>query len=208
MSDTATTTIPSFEPVLKALKDVTGQFQFGTAAREYVERSASRAQESLTRYHHNATSFSRSLEVSAFHGIETYANISRNAAELAYRNARAQLGLVQSLAGVKSFEEGVRVYTDYLKNANETNLAALRGAADYVKDRVTEALTGDENLLRAQKIEIAFIVDDNLIGNKKAIKLLLHDLVAYQRANAYPFDFFTEASLDLAEEGSGRILPQ
>jgi radical SAM superfamily enzyme YgiQ (UPF0313 family) len=54
--------------------------------------------------------------------------------------------------------------------------------------------------LRAQKIDIAFIVDDNLIGNKKAVKVLLRDLVAYQRANSFPFDFFTEASLDLAED--------
>jgi radical SAM superfamily enzyme YgiQ (UPF0313 family) len=54
--------------------------------------------------------------------------------------------------------------------------------------------------LRAQKIDIAFIVDDNLIGNKKAIKPLLRDLIAYQRAHGYPFDFFTEASLDLAED--------
>jgi radical SAM superfamily enzyme YgiQ (UPF0313 family) len=54
--------------------------------------------------------------------------------------------------------------------------------------------------LRAQKIEIAFIVDDNLIGNKKAVKALLRDLIAYQEANGYPFDFFTEASLDLAED--------
>src|SRR5438105_246633 len=54
--------------------------------------------------------------------------------------------------------------------------------------------------LRRQKIDIAFIVDDNLIGNKKAIKVLLRDLVAYQKANGYPFDFFTEASLDLAED--------
>jgi radical SAM superfamily enzyme YgiQ (UPF0313 family) len=54
--------------------------------------------------------------------------------------------------------------------------------------------------LRAQKIDIAFIVDDNLIGNKTAIKPLLRDLIAYQRANGYPFDFFTEASLDLAED--------
>jgi radical SAM superfamily enzyme YgiQ (UPF0313 family) len=54
--------------------------------------------------------------------------------------------------------------------------------------------------LRAQKIDIVFIVDDNLIGNKKAIKGLLRDLIAYQRAHAYPFDFFTEASLDLAED--------
>jgi radical SAM superfamily enzyme YgiQ (UPF0313 family) len=54
--------------------------------------------------------------------------------------------------------------------------------------------------LRAQKIDMAFIVDDNLIGNKRAIKPLLRDLIAYQRANGYPFDFFTEASLDLAED--------
>jgi radical SAM superfamily enzyme YgiQ (UPF0313 family) len=54
--------------------------------------------------------------------------------------------------------------------------------------------------LRAQRIEIAFIVDDNLIGNKKAIKVLLRELIAYQKANGYPFDFFTEASLDLAED--------
>jgi radical SAM superfamily enzyme YgiQ (UPF0313 family) len=54
--------------------------------------------------------------------------------------------------------------------------------------------------LRAQKVDIAFIVDDNLIGNKKAIKELLRDLIAYQQAHGYPFDFFTEASLDLAED--------
>jgi radical SAM superfamily enzyme YgiQ (UPF0313 family) len=54
--------------------------------------------------------------------------------------------------------------------------------------------------LRAQKIDIAFIVDDNLIGNKKAIKVLLRDLISYQQAHGYPFDFFTEASLDLAED--------
>ncbi|HYT95039.1 MAG TPA: radical SAM protein, partial [Gemmataceae bacterium] len=54
--------------------------------------------------------------------------------------------------------------------------------------------------LRAQGVRITFIVDDNLIGNKQAIKLLLRDLVAYQEAHGYPFVFFTEASLDLAED--------
>ena len=54
--------------------------------------------------------------------------------------------------------------------------------------------------LRAQNIDIAFIVDDNLIGNKKAIKVLLRDLIAYQQKHGFPFDFFTEVSLDLAED--------
>ena len=54
--------------------------------------------------------------------------------------------------------------------------------------------------LRAQGVFIAFVVDDNLIGNKKAVKLLLHDLVAWQRSHGFPMRFFTEASLDLAED--------
>src|SRR5581483_3609585 len=54
--------------------------------------------------------------------------------------------------------------------------------------------------LRAQKIDVAFIVDDNLIGNKKAVKALLRDLIAYQQREGYPMNFFTEASLDLAED--------
>jgi hypothetical protein len=38
-----------------------------------------------------------------------------------------------------------------------------------------------------------------LIGNKKAIKLLLRDVVAWQEEQGYPLMFATEASIDLAE---------
>jgi radical SAM superfamily enzyme YgiQ (UPF0313 family) len=54
--------------------------------------------------------------------------------------------------------------------------------------------------LRAQKMKFVFIVDDNLIGNKKAIKVVLRDVIAYQQAHGFPFTFSTEASLDLAED--------
>jgi len=63
-----------------------------------------------------------------------------------------------------------------------------------------EQIIAELEALRAQEIDIAFIVDDNLIGNKKAIKPLLRELIAYQKKHGYPFDFFTEASLDLAED--------
>jgi radical SAM superfamily enzyme YgiQ (UPF0313 family) len=48
--------------------------------------------------------------------------------------------------------------------------------------------------------QTVFIVDDNLIGNKRAIKLLLRDVIAWQRAKGYPLMFATEASIDLAED--------
>jgi radical SAM superfamily enzyme YgiQ (UPF0313 family) len=54
--------------------------------------------------------------------------------------------------------------------------------------------------MRAQKMRIVFIVDDNLIGNKKAIKEVLREIVAWQEKNAYPLTFFTEASIDLADD--------
>jgi radical SAM superfamily enzyme YgiQ (UPF0313 family) len=66
--------------------------------------------------------------------------------------------------------------------------------------KTSAQIIAELDALRAQKIDIAFIVDDNLIGNKKAIKVLLRDLIAYQEANGFPFDFFTEVSLDLAED--------
>ncbi len=49
-------------------------------------------------------------------------------------------------------------------------------------------------------MKIVFVVDDNLIGNKKAIKPILRDIIEWQQENEYPLTLFTEASLDLAED--------
>jgi radical SAM superfamily enzyme YgiQ (UPF0313 family) len=45
-----------------------------------------------------------------------------------------------------------------------------------------------------------FMVDDNFIGNKRNVKLLLKDLKIWMAAHDYPFRFHTEASLDLAQD--------
>ena len=45
-----------------------------------------------------------------------------------------------------------------------------------------------------------FMVDDNFIGNKRNVKLLLHDLAPWQAERGYPFYFSTEASVNLAED--------
>jgi radical SAM superfamily enzyme YgiQ (UPF0313 family) len=45
-----------------------------------------------------------------------------------------------------------------------------------------------------------FIVDDNFIGSKKAVRPLLVELARWQREVGYPFTFYTEASLNLAAD--------
>jgi radical SAM superfamily enzyme YgiQ (UPF0313 family) len=49
-------------------------------------------------------------------------------------------------------------------------------------------------------LRIAFVVDDNLIGNKKAIKQILREVIIWQERNGYPMSLFTEASIDLADD--------
>ena len=45
-----------------------------------------------------------------------------------------------------------------------------------------------------------FIVDDNFIGNKKNVRLLLPALAEWQKRNGYPFSLLTEHSVNLADD--------
>jgi radical SAM superfamily enzyme YgiQ (UPF0313 family) len=45
-----------------------------------------------------------------------------------------------------------------------------------------------------------FIVDDNFIGNKREIKKMLPRLIEWTQTHQYPFQFVTEASINLAED--------
>ncbi len=45
-----------------------------------------------------------------------------------------------------------------------------------------------------------FLVDDNFIGNARAAKALLPEIASWNRAHQHPFDYFTEASVNLAAD--------
>ena len=66
--------------------------------------------------------------------------------------------------------------------------------------KTTEMVISEIQAQHDQGVRVIFLVDDNFIGNKKAAKVILRAIVAWQRENGYPLSFFTEASLDLAED--------
>jgi radical SAM superfamily enzyme YgiQ (UPF0313 family) len=48
--------------------------------------------------------------------------------------------------------------------------------------------------------DLVFVVDDNLIGNKKAIREIIRDVIVWQERHNYALSLFTEASIDLADD--------
>lgn len=67
--------------------------------------------------------------------------------------------------------------------------------------KTTEQMLGELDHLYAlgYRGQVDF-VDDNMIGNKKALKLFLPHLVDWQKKHGYPFEFSTEASVNLADD--------
>ncbi|MBI3890715.1 MAG: B12-binding domain-containing radical SAM protein [Candidatus Wallbacteria bacterium] len=72
--------------------------------------------------------------------------------------------------------------------------------------RVPRAKTTEQTLAELQSLYDLgyrgplFLVDDNFIGNKKAVRALLEKLIPWMEQRDFPFYLITEASLNLAED--------
>jgi radical SAM superfamily enzyme YgiQ (UPF0313 family) len=66
--------------------------------------------------------------------------------------------------------------------------------------KTAEQVIAELEAMRRAGMRMVFVVDDNLIGNKKAIKPILRAVADWQQKHGYPFSLFTEASIDLADD--------
>jgi radical SAM superfamily enzyme YgiQ (UPF0313 family) len=72
--------------------------------------------------------------------------------------------------------------------------------------RVPRAKTTPQMLAELERLyELGYrghvdFVDDNLIGNKKAVKALLPEVAQWLKSHDYPFEFSTEASINLSDD--------
>ena len=79
------------------------------------------------------------------------------------------------------------------------DIIELYGRAPRTKTN-SQILSELETLYRLGYRGHVDFVDDNLIGNKKAIKAFLPELRAWLERHDYPFEFTTEASINLADD--------
>ena len=54
--------------------------------------------------------------------------------------------------------------------------------------------------VRSAGFSVCFVVDDNFIGNKVAVKKLLPEIIAWQEKNGYPLVLSTEVTINLADD--------
>lgn len=84
-------------------------------------------------------------------------------------------------------------------NCEFCDIIILNGRKPRVKsaDQLVRELTALHDLKWRDAI---FFVDDNFIGNKRKIKVILPSLADWMKAHRYPFTFLTEASINLADD--------
>jgi radical SAM superfamily enzyme YgiQ (UPF0313 family) len=78
------------------------------------------------------------------------------------------------------------------------DIIVIYGRKPRIKTR--QQIIAELDALLATKTSLVFVVDDNLIGNKKVMKDILRHVGDWQRERGYPFTFVTEASLDLSDD--------
>lgn len=84
-------------------------------------------------------------------------------------------------------------------NCEFCDIIELYGRMPRVKTAV-QVLAELETIYRGGYRGHVDFVDDNFIGNKKAVKAFLPELIAWQKKHDYPFVFSTEASVNLADD--------
>jgi len=84
-------------------------------------------------------------------------------------------------------------------NCEFCDIIELYGRRPRVK-KVAQMLAELEAIYRGGYRGHIDFVDDNFIGNKKAVKAFLPELIAWQKEHDYPFVFSTEASVNLADD--------
>lgn len=66
--------------------------------------------------------------------------------------------------------------------------------------KTPEQVIAELDDIRAAGFTSCFVVDDNFIGNKVAVKKMLRDLITWQERHGYPLALSTEATLNLADD--------
>lgn len=128
------------DQVKQTLDAEQSKIEVPAAAREFVQRATSTAQERAESVHEGATNVATSAEKLATSFVGGYANFTRGLIDATFANLRHSLATVEKVAAAKSVSEAVQIQADFVRENATANYERLRGAAETARTVVADGV--------------------------------------------------------------------
>lgn len=98
------------------------------------------------------------------------------------------------------FSMGIQLSRGCPHDCEFCSVTKLNGRRPRLKS-ATQFIAEAENIRQTGFRGSTFVVDDNFIGNYRAVEAMLPEIAAWQQKHGYPLDLHTQADLRLAKHG-------
>nr|WP_295467129.1 phasin family protein [Mesorhizobium sp.] len=140
---TASATQNPMASITEAFETVQSKMEVPAAARDFVKRTASAAQERAESVHEGLATATTKVENFATAFVGGYADFARGLVESSLANVQHALTTVEKVAGAKSLNEALQIQADYVRESARSNFERAKDAAEAARATVVD---GAKNL--------------------------------------------------------------
>ena len=135
---TRTTRPAAAKQVSDAVDSVSKNIELPAAARAFVKRTASAANDRAVNIHATAAKTAAGAEALATALVGGYAGFTRSLLDISLANLQHSLTTIEKLAGVRSLNEAVEVQSDFVRESARVNVERIANATQSVKTVVAD----------------------------------------------------------------------
>ena len=133
-----TTKKTSAAEAIKAEDVVATSYKITDSAREFVKRSAASAKEGAEKAHEGTEKLNSTVEAGMKRAVGGYVSIIGGFADATFANIDHALTTVEKLAAAETFNEAVKIQSDYVRDSASANMNRARDAANIMREAVVE----------------------------------------------------------------------
>lgn len=130
---TASVAQDALSALSEAVETVQSKIEVPAAAREFVKRMATDAQERAENLHEDVKGATRRAETFATSIVSGYADFTRGLVEASLANVRHAFATVEKVASAKSLNEAAQIQADYVRDSARSNFERARDAAEAAR---------------------------------------------------------------------------
>ena len=135
---TASATQNPMASITEAFETVQSKMEVPAAARDFVKRTASAAQERAESVHEDLAAATAKVENFATAFVGGYADFARGLVNASLANVQHALTTVEKVAGAKSLNEALQIQADYVRESARSNFERVKDIAEVARETVVD----------------------------------------------------------------------